>query len=821
MTKGTPTNEDRWEARRAAATWLRAGIFLVPFVAGFGVGLSVASVLPEPLTARDIAVWWALVVLASTVAATLTDRLARRLLPMTVLLKMTMLFPDRAPSRMRVALRSGNIKQLRDRVAAARLAGDSGTGEMAEAIISLATALSHHDRRTRGHSERTRAYTDILAEEMGLEDEARDKLRWAALLHDVGKLEIPAETLNKVGKLSDEEWHQLRQHPVMGMKLVGPLLPWLGAWAETIEHHHERWDGTGYPHGVSGTDIALGARIVSVADAYDVMTSGRSYQKAKTPAAARAEIAAMAGSQFDPAVVRALMNVSLGKLRWSTGPLAMLAELPLIRGLPDIGRDTATLLTSSAVLATSIATGMVTTPVEFTVSDAAEVMEIVLSGGDLSSIGLPFTGDEDEETDEEARGEPSTTTSSSSSTSSTTSTTAVGAGEDEASPTPAPTDPDPTTTTTVPGNQAPRAESDAATTDEDTAVTIDVLANDSDPDGRIRPSSLHLVSTGSLGTATASSGSVTYVPAKDRSGSDELAYRICDGEGGCDEANVTVSVRPVNDPPAASPATASVPEDQALKLPLRVSDPEGDAVSCKLAATPRTGAATVPADCSRLVYQPASDMNGDVTIAIEVTDGAAVSQLDVRVAVTPVNDAPVVTDDSASTNWNQPVDVAVLANDSDVDGEPLTVRLVSSPPAGSAAVTGGGAIRYSPAAGSSGTHSIGYEACDRAGACARATLAVDVSGFTAALADAAGTRRNVGVEVDVRSNDVPGIGEWADPAITVIEQPDWGGTQVRGNRRIMYWPTRNWTGTDTFTYRICDAAGSCATSTVTVDVTRR
>ena len=81
--------------------------------------------------------------------------------------------------------------------------------------------------------------------------------------------------------------------------------------------------------------------------------------------------------------------------------------------------------------------------------------------------------------------------------------------------------------------------------------------------------------------------------------------------------------------------------------------------------------------------------------------------------------------------------------------------------------------------------------------------------------------RGPGRQIDVRGNDVPGSGSWADQAVTVLEQPDWGGTQVRGNRRIMYWPTRNWTGTDSFVYRVCDSSGSCDTTTVTVVVSRR
>jgi putative nucleotidyltransferase with HDIG domain len=270
-----------------------------------------------------------------------------------------MLFPDAAPPRFRTARKAGNVKELRRRIIAA---GDdpetTDLAEMAELVLALSTALSNHDRKTRGHSERTRAYTDMLAEEMGLPEPDRDRLRWAALLHDVGKLEVPTEILNKDSSLDPEEWELIRQHPVNGMRLVAPLVPWLGEWAKTIEHHHERYDGTGYPHGLSGEEICLGARIVTVADAFDVMTSGRSYQTAMSPAAARREIVDQAGVQFDPDAARALMTVSLGRLRWSAGPLAALAQIPIFRGgLPQVGRDLAMVLTTSAVMTTGFITG--------------------------------------------------------------------------------------------------------------------------------------------------------------------------------------------------------------------------------------------------------------------------------------------------------------------------------------------------------------------------------------------------------------------------------------------------------------------------------
>ncbi len=124
-----------------------------------------------------------------------------------------------------------------------------------------------------------RVYTDLIAAQMRLTPAAVDRLRWAALLHDIGKLRVPRTTLNKPAKLSAAEWEVVRQHPLAGADLAAALLPWLGEWGKAIAEHHERFDGTGYPLGLSGREISLAGRIVALADSFEVMTGARAYKR--------------------------------------------------------------------------------------------------------------------------------------------------------------------------------------------------------------------------------------------------------------------------------------------------------------------------------------------------------------------------------------------------------------------------------------------------------------------------------------------------------------------------------------------------------------
>jgi hypothetical protein len=358
---------NRWPARPVLGAALHGLLLIVPVLLGIAAGFATRRALP-PEGLAGVPPWVVAGALGTAVVWA-AQLLARRITPLSWLLRIGMLFPGPAPSRFRVAREAGRLRRLEDRLAgAAEAPEDVAAQRSAEMILSLVAALTAHDRRTRGHSERVRVFTDLLSEEMGLPQEDRDRLRWAALLHDVGKLEVSERILNKPGKPTEAEWVHLRRHPAAGDRMIAPMRDWLGRWADTVLHHHERWDGTGYPSGLAGEEISLGARIVSVADAYDVMTAARSYKRPSSVAHARNELVACAGSQFDPAVVRAFLLVPLPRLRWALGPFAWVAQLPWAREVVHVGAQVPVAAGSAAAAvpaaagAATVATGMAFTP---------------------------------------------------------------------------------------------------------------------------------------------------------------------------------------------------------------------------------------------------------------------------------------------------------------------------------------------------------------------------------------------------------------------------------------------------------------------------
>ena len=177
-----------------------------------------------------------------------------------------------------------------------------------QSITTFANALDAKDPYTEGHSERVSAYSTRLARELGLPEEEIDNIRLVALLHDIGKIGVPDSVLKKPGRLTDEEFGLMKQHTVVGSEIIKDInsIPGVVIGAR---YHHERYDGRGYPDGLKGEEIPFIARIIAVADAFDAMTSNRIYRKHLSTEQVMSELEKGAGSQFDPAIARLLVDL--------------------------------------------------------------------------------------------------------------------------------------------------------------------------------------------------------------------------------------------------------------------------------------------------------------------------------------------------------------------------------------------------------------------------------------------------------------------------------------------------------------------------------
>ena len=191
--------------------------------------------------------------------------------------------------------------------------GESGSNNgvpppaVVETVTSLAFAVDAKDQYTQGHSQKVSAYAAMLAKAAGRPPDEVEEIRLAALLHDIGKVGIPEPILNKAGSLDAHEWETMKTHTDLGAKILDPLHGMV-RMQQMIRHHHEFFDGTGYPDQLEGEQIPYGARVIAIADAYDTITSERTYKKARTPEDALRELERCAASQFDPQIVRVFID---------------------------------------------------------------------------------------------------------------------------------------------------------------------------------------------------------------------------------------------------------------------------------------------------------------------------------------------------------------------------------------------------------------------------------------------------------------------------------------------------------------------------------
>jgi VCBS repeat-containing protein len=384
--------------------------------------------------------------------------------------------------------------------------------------------------------------------------------------------------------------------------------------------------------------------------------------------------------------------------------------------------------------------------------------------------------------------------------------------------------------TVNPVNDPPVAQNDIASTNEDTAVDVLVLANDTDVDG----DALTITAVGlpSHGSAVINPGaaSVKYTPAANYNGTDAFTYTISDGHGGTASATVTVAIAPVNDPPAASNDSYTTNEDTALTVAapgVLANDVDVDSsLTAVLVSGPGHGSLALNPDGS-FIYTPAANYNGTDSFTYKANDGSLDSNVaTVSLTINAVNDPPVAANDSYSTNEDVPLNVVapgVLSNDSDVDSPSLTAVLVTGPSHGSLTLNSDGSFTYTPAANYNGSDSFTYKASDGAANSNIATVSISIAAVPdppVAVNDTYVTNEdtplNVTIASGVLANDSDPDGDPITAAL--VTGPTHGTLTLNANGSFVYTPNANYFGTDSFTYRANDGTSNSNNATVTITI---
>ncbi|ELY1987495.1 tandem-95 repeat protein, partial [Vibrio harveyi] len=373
------------------------------------------------------------------------------------------------------------------------------------------------------------------------------------------------------------------------------------------------------------------------------------------------------------------------------------------------------------------------------------------------------------------------------------------------------------TVTVNPINDAPVAVNDTVSTDEDTAVTIDVLANDSDPENDTLTITAASVPT-EQGTVAIVDGKLVFTPAENFNGDATISYTVSDGQL-TDDATVAVTVNPVNDAPVAVDDTVTTDEDTAVTIDVLAndSDPENDQLTITNASVPAEQGTVTIVD-GKLVFTPAENFNGDATISYTISDGQLTDDATVAVTVNPVNDAPVAVNDAVSTDEDTAVTIDVLANDSDPENDQLTITNASVPAEQGTVTIVDGKLVFTPAENFNGDATISYTISDGQ-LTDDATVAVTVNPVNdapVAVNDAVSTDEDTAVTIDVLAND-------SDPendqlTITNASVPAEQGTVAIVDGKLVFTPAENFNGDATISYTISDGQLSDdATVAVTVN----
>jgi len=369
-------------------------------------------------------------------------------------------------------------------------------------------------------------------------------------------------------------------------------------------------------------------------------------------------------------------------------------------------------------------------------------------------------------------------------------------------------------------NNNPDAKTDYKTTLEDVCVNVDVQVNDVDIDGD--PLTTSIFTQANNGTATLlNNDSIQYCPDNNFNGTDTLIYQICDGLGGCDTAQVIITITPVNDDPIANTDKKTTTEDQCVNVDVQVNDTdvEGNPLTTSIFSQANNGTATLLNNDS-IQYCPDNNFNGIDTLIYQICDGqGGCDTALVIITVTPVNDDPIANTDKKTTTEDQCVNVDVQVNDTDTENGVLTTSIFSQANNGTATLLNNDSIQYCPDNNFNGIDTLIYQICDGQGGCDTAMVIITVTPVNddpIAVTDNKSTLKNTCVNVDVQVND-------SDPendplSTSIIINPNNGTTSLLNNDSIQYCPDNNFVGKDTLTYSICDGNGGCDTALVIINV---
>jgi large repetitive protein len=383
-------------------------------------------------------------------------------------------------------------------------------------------------------------------------------------------------------------------------------------------------------------------------------------------------------------------------------------------------------------------------------------------------------------------------------------------------------------------NDAPVATDDSAGTAEDTAVVIDVVANDTDVDGNLDATTVTITVGPTHGGVTVNpvTGAITYTPAANYNGADAVTYQVCDTTALCDTATVTLTVSAVDDTPVAADDSAGTPEDTAVVIDVAANDTDADgnldSTTVTITAGPTHGGVTIDPLTGAVTYTPTANYNGADSFTYQVCDTSIPALCDTATAtltVTAVDDAPVANGDFAATPEDTATVIDVVINDTDADGnlDPTSVVVVGSPAHGSTVVDPvTGAITFTPTANYNGPDSLVYQVCDTTTLCDTATILLIVAGANdppIVLGDIVIAADGVPVDVDVLANDSDVDGTIDPTTVSIVSGPSHGTVTVDPvTGTITYTAAVGYSGGDSFTYGVCDDGGACGTATVTISV---